>query len=71
MTYFASATKRPCFSGRAVCLCIYAITWDAHAVCAQVTKAQDATSICDHNDLNIVAGPILHDLIEAALVPEG
>jgi len=47
------------------------ITWDAHAVGAKVTKAQDATSICDHNDLNIVAGPVLHDLIETALVPEG
>ncbi len=62
---------RPCFAREAICLFIHSITWDAHAVCAKVTKAQDATSICDHNDLNIMAGPVLHDLIEAALVPEG
>ena len=46
-------------------------TWDTHAIGAQVPKTQDAAPISHHNDLHIVAGPVAHDLIKAALVPEG
>lgn len=46
------------------------LTWNAHAIRAQVTKTQYAATVCDHNDLDVVAGPVLHDLIESALLPE-
>lgn len=47
------------------------ITWNSHAVCTQISQTQDAASVCDYDDLHIVTGPVLHDLIEAVLMPEG
>jgi hypothetical protein len=32
----------------------------------QVAKAKDAAAISDDNDLDVVGGPVLHDIAEAA-----
>lgn len=45
-------------------------TWNAHSIGAQIPKPQNAAAVSHNNDLHIVTGPVAHDFIKAALVPE-
>ena len=51
-------------------ICAADCTWNAHSIGSQIPKPQNAAAISHYNDLHIVAGPIPHDLIEAALLTE-
>ena len=33
--------------------------WDTHSICSKITKPQYPAAICDNNDLDISAGPIV------------
>ena len=46
------------------------ITWDPHSIGPQVSQSQYAAPISPHNDLNIVTGPVAHNFVEAAFLPE-
>lgn len=56
--------------------CVRQKTWkedctrDAHSIGAQIPQPQYAAAIGHNNDLHIVTGPVAHDFVEAALVPE-
>ncbi len=44
------------------------MTW--RAARTQVAQAQDAAAIGDDDDLHVVAGPVVHDVAEAAALAE-
>lgn len=56
---------------QAVCQLCTGLTWNSHAIGAQITQSQNSATICHNNDLHIMAWPVAHDLIEAALLSEG